>query len=155
MIHGKSIRIKRSDDGHLIAASRSCTITTDCETIEVSAPGDGSWVKKIAGRKKWSINCSWLVDSDQSAVNSLLAVGNEYELDITYNGDFPEGEAWETLLRGKAICTKCNITAEVGSLVKGSFSFEGNGVLAPPNGVSVISDDGEAGACEVTEDAIG
>ena len=60
---GNDLIIISSDSGmkSVVAASKSCTINVGSESIEVASPTTGDWKEFIAGRKSWSVSCSWLV----------------------------------------------------------------------------------------------
>lgn len=124
-LKGKQLIIQA--DGVAIAASKSCTIDVQADTIETSSPSQGSWRNYIAGRKKWNITTNHLVSADASAStplrNMLSKVGKIYQLSFVVNG-YPDDHA-----SGSAICTACKITATLGNLMQGSFSWTGSGPL--------------------------
>lgn len=111
--------------GTQLSAERSNEIQTQCEVIETSSPLQGSWRNFIPGRKDWSVTVNWLVPAVAN-ITELLKVGNVYTLtECDTNGN--------VLLTGSAICQTCIITATLGNLIQGSFSFRGTGPLAPPS----------------------
>lgn len=107
-------------DGTKIAALKSCKLSNGCETIEIASPSTGAWRAFIAGRKEWSMACSWLVMSTSAMKTNALSVGTSYTITFT------DGT---TTLTGTAICVKAEVDAAVGALVKGSFQFQGSGSL--------------------------
>lgn len=116
MIHGEDLIIYEGADA--IAAAKSCTIVTSCDTKEISSPSSATARTFVAGRTGWQVSVSTLVSNVSSA---LLKVGNTYTLTMGVTGD---------TLTGTAICTQCQIDGAVGALAKGSFNFLGSGELA-------------------------
>lgn len=106
--------------GVAVAACRSCEINVEAETIEVSSPDTGTWRTFIAGRKSWSVSCSYLV---QAPGTELPQVGAAVHLSLSLRSGS------SAFLEGDAIVRSCRINAEVGSIAKGSFEFVGNGEL--------------------------
>lgn len=109
-------------NGNAIAGTKSNEIQSGCETIEIASADNQDWVKRIAGRKSWSFTVGFLLLA-QGDYNKLLTIGTEYNVVI-------KGRGSNTGAGGKAILTACRITASVGNLATGSFSFEGSGPLA-------------------------
>ena len=60
-------------NGVAIAASKSCSVNTQSDEIEVSSPADGEWKTFLAGRKEWTVSCDYLVT--HGSISSVLAVG--------------------------------------------------------------------------------
>lgn len=108
-----------------IAGTKSNEMETECELIEVSSPISGQWRNFIAGRKDWGFTVGWLL-SGVSNVTELLKVGNSYTIYVRKTG------TTTSYLTGTAICKKCKITASIGNMAQGSFSFQGTGALAAP-----------------------
>lgn len=119
---GKDLIIqKRNADGtySAIAGAQSCEINTECDLIEISSPSTGTSKEFISGRKGWSIDVGYLVGEDFAA--DVLAVGDNVYLTADVPG--------KSHVAGNAIVSKCHITAQTGSLAKGSFIFTGTGEL--------------------------
>lgn len=108
-------------EGTKIAALKSCKLSNGCETIEIASPTTGGWRDFIAGRKEWSMSCSWLVLSTSAMKTDALKVGT------TYTIAFTDGT---TSISGSAICVKADVEANMGALAKGSFQFQGKGALS-------------------------
>ena len=110
-----------------IAATKSNSITADCETIPIASPDIGDWVAKIAGRKSWSISTSFLVGyySADNSAHRLLDVGKTIIISIRYRSANENIE----MLRGTAIVKQCRVDAAQGNLAAGAFTFEGSGAL--------------------------
>ena len=128
-INGNNIIIYSNITGttKAIAATKSNSVTTDCETIPIASPDTGDWEAKIAGRKSWSISTSFLVgyySADNSAYR-LLDVGKTIIISIRYRSANENIE----MLRGTAIVKQCRIDAAKGNLAMGAFTFEGSGAL--------------------------
>ena len=128
-INGNNIIIYSNITGttKAIAATKSNSITTDCETIPIASPNTGDWEAKIAGRKSWSISTSFLVGyySADNSVYRLLDIGKTIIISIRYRSANENIE----MLRGTAIVKQCRIDAAKGNLAMGSFTFEGSGAL--------------------------
>lgn len=119
ILKGREIVLTEDDDS-VIAACKSCDLEIECEAIETSSPTNGKFRTFMAGQKTWHATMSYLVVALKSMVD---LTGVELTLKVkntTSDTDY---------LVGKAICTKCKITATTGSLVQGSFVFQGSGEL--------------------------
>lgn len=108
-------------DGYPIAGTRANEITSGCETIEIASATSGSWREFIAGRKSWSITVNWLMIGLTPDI--VLEVGNTYHLTMKRNTGAP-GSIWGD---GDAILTQCKITATIGQIAQGTFTFQGTG----------------------------
>lgn len=117
-ILGRNLIIKV--DGLAVAAARSCEISVEAETIEVASPSTGEWRSFIAGRKSWSVSCSYLV---QAPGSELPQAGTSVLLSLALKGG-------SNILQGYAIVRSCRVSADVGSVAKGTFEFTGNGMLS-------------------------
>jgi len=111
-----------------IAATKTNSIRTECGTQEATSPTTADWKEHVEKRKQWSFTVGWLLVSTGVGVNNalrLLDVGNHYNVAIyeRIGGDHLK------VLEGEAIMTTCDIQANVGNLVQGSFTFLGNGPL--------------------------
>ena len=114
---GKDIYILLN--GAPIAATRSDEIQTQCEAVEVSGPTTGQWKQFIAGQKQWGFTTNALVTTAANLAE-LLMVGEEYTITIV---------SGNTALTGTALCTEAKLTATVGNLCQGWWSFIGSGEL--------------------------
>lgn len=108
-------------DGVAIAGTRSNEVSASGGLTETASSTSGTWRSYLPDRKEWSVSVGYLVGSE-SGVADLLSVGNTYTL--LFKGDNAQG------VTGQAIMTECRITATIGTLVVGSFSFKGNGPLS-------------------------
>ena len=126
-MNGSNIIItkKVSNDYIAIAATKSNEVQVDCDIIEIASPTTGAWRTRIAGRKDWSLNVSYLVTAG-SGVADLLQVGVEFDIRI-------QDQDGTNYVGGKAILKTCKQTANIGNLVQGSFQFVGNGALELPS----------------------
>lgn len=70
-MNGKNLILKVN--GAAVAAAKSCSIDTKCDIDEVSAPSDGSWKSFKAGRKEWSVSCSYLLTYEN--LTGVLGIG--------------------------------------------------------------------------------
>lgn len=118
---GQTLFIASGSNTTPIAATKTDEIQVGCDTIEISDPTQGEWKRFINGRKEWSVTVGWLVTTNTD-VQQLLNAGNSYTLKFRSKST--------VYLTGQAIMTQCKITATKGSLIQGSFVFQGNGSLA-------------------------
>ena len=108
-------------DGTAVAASRSCTIDTECATKEVGMKGSGAWRRYVATRKSWEVSTTYLV-GDATAIKSLMGKAGA-TVDVRWRMRDDEADT----MGGKAIVTACKISGTRGNLVQGSFTFKGTG----------------------------
>ena len=125
ILHGRNLIIKVN--GVAVAASKSCTVTVSSETLKVSSPQDGKWEHSIPARESWKVQANSLFiaasPSDTVIKSNISHVGSVIELSVTVN-DY----AADTV-SGTAICKQFSATGTVGSLLQGSFQWEGTGPL--------------------------
>lgn len=107
-------------DGVAIAGTRSNDVGTLADDIPTASRDTGDWQTRLPGRKDWSVNVGFLVLSE-AGIEALLSIGTEYTL--VFRG--ASGG-----VTGKALMTECRITANLGTLVAGSFAFKGNGAMS-------------------------
>ena len=50
----------------VLAASKSCSVNVDVDTIKVSSPTDGEWKHSISGRKSWKVTTNHLLPNIMS-----------------------------------------------------------------------------------------
>ena len=120
IIHGRKF-ILTEQGGDAFAASNSCSVTLECDTIEVAKNQSGTFREYIAGLKAWRASTNVFVTA---VANKFATVGETYTLII--GDDDNEDE-----VTGDAICTSFKVDATVGNLVRGVFEFQGTGPLAP------------------------
>ena len=107
-----------------LAAVKGHEIESGASTVEKASETQQDWVERIAGRKEWGINVSYLVLEDANTnVRDVLKVGTTYSLRVKdRNGSYS--------VSGSAICTQCKQSYRRGSLCVGSFVFKGTGALS-------------------------
>ena len=124
LYQGNDIILKDSNNGTVLAASKSLELNINDETIEVGRTSGEMWRKFITGRKDWSVSVSTLVSAGQFKA-SVGMIGK------TYRVKFVVGiSATTALLSGTCICKQVKITDQKGSVAKGSFVFQGTGALS-------------------------
>lgn len=111
------------NNGAPLYGAKSCDIEVDCDTVEYSSPSSGTWRNFIAGRKSWTITCSYLV-RDNNVPSDMNRVGQTFQLKVYPRESLPAQQ-----LTGDAICTSWKVTATRGNLVQGTFVFQGTGPL--------------------------
>lgn len=110
-------------DGVAVAAAKSCTVTMEVGSIDTA--GSGRTKASMPTVKDWSVKTSVLVTS----LNGHFALNGKVRLSVAV---VDGGEITTDRMTGEAIVTSANVSAAVGNLVQGSFSFKGSGVLERP-----------------------
>ena len=122
ILFGRDIKIYQ--DGVAIAAAKSCEISKNVDTHEVATPADTEWKRLKAERYEWTVQVSTLV----TEFRTRFALGQKVTLTMAVcdaNGmttDRMTGTAW---------IQKSEVTAQLGNLVQGGFTFQGVGPLTP------------------------
>ena len=125
VVTGKDIYIQADwsglGDWYTLAGSKSCQIKGDCEEIEIASPDTGEWYTALAGRKKLTINFSYLLlgdgviyDSDSSDIKDVIRLGIIYKIRIRDGA---------TNLETNAMLKSIDIVATNGNLAQGSIQF--------------------------------
>ena len=122
IVHGKEIKIYAGSSGSspLIAKAKSCTISRNCDVIEVSSETSSTDREYIPGRTDWELSMNHLVNSG-APFEGLLKVRGTYTLRVVVGG---------SVLTGRAICQQAALQGAVGALATGSVKFKGNGPLS-------------------------
>ena len=110
-------------DGVAVAAAKSCTVTMEVGSIDTA--GSGRTKASMPTVKDWSVKTSVLVTS----LNGHFALSGKVRLSVAV---VDGGEITTDRMTGEAIVTSANVSAAVGNLVQGSFSFKGSGALERP-----------------------
>ena len=110
-------------DGVAVAAAKSCTVTMEAGSIDTA--GSGRTKASMPTVKDWSVKTSVLVTS----LNGHFALNGKVRLSVAV---VDGGEITTDRMTGEAIVTSANVSAAVGNLVQGSFSFKGTGTLERP-----------------------
>lgn len=120
-LHGNNLIIYV--DGVAVAAAKSCTVTMEVGSIDTA--GSGRTKASMPTVKDWSVKTSVLVTS----LNGHFALSGKVRLSVVV---VDGGEITTDRMTGEAIVTSANVSAAVGNLVQGSFSFKGTGALERP-----------------------
>ena len=110
-------------DGVAVAAAKSCTVTMEVGSIDTA--GSGRTKASMPTVKDWSVKTSVLVTS----LNGHFALSGKVRLSVAV---VDGGEITTDRMTGEAIVTSANVSAAVGNLVQGNFSFKGSGALERP-----------------------
>ena len=110
-------------DGVAVAAAKSCTVTMAVGSIDTA--GSRRTKASMPTVKDWSVKTSVLVTS----LNGHFALNGKVRLSVAV---VDGGEPTTDRMTGEAIVTNANVSAAVGNLVQGSFSFKGSGALERP-----------------------
>lgn len=120
-------------NGAIVAGAKSCELSIDGETIEISTATIQTARTFIAGRTSWQVTFNYLVTSftsiksiGGSTIATLLSVGNTYTLSM---GERNGATIGSNSVSGSAILTSLRITATRGNLIQGSIVFKGSGPL--------------------------
>ena len=110
-------------NGVAIASARSAEVRVDGELLEVASPTQGDWREFLAGRKEWDVQVGYLVVANADLAK-LVTVNQKVTLTINGRnaGDTPG-------LTGTAFIRTAKQTYTRGSLIQGSFAFQGSGPL--------------------------
>lgn len=121
VVLGKNIFIYSGISGTspIIAAAKSCSISSKCDLLEKASSTQGTSKEYIAGRDEWDISLDHLVTSG-APFEGLLKVRQTYTISVVIAG---------VRKFGTAICQQADIQGAVGSLGRGSVRFKGSGVL--------------------------
>ena len=122
MIYGRDIKIFM--DGVAIAAAKSCEISMNVDTHDVMTPADTEWQRMKAERYEWTVQVSTLVTEFRTRFN----LGQMVTLTMAVCDD--NGMTTDRM-SGTAYLKKSEVTAQLGNLVQGGFTFQGVGSLTP------------------------
>ena len=125
MTHGRNLIIYA--DGVAIAAAKSCTVSMSIGDIEAASDTNGSAKTFLPTQKEWTVRCNTLVTS---LTGHFANIGDTIRLSMAVC-DWEKNPTTDRIT-GDAIVTSASITASVGNLVTGSFSFKGSGSLERP-----------------------
>lgn len=120
--NGKTILITTTSGTSPFAGVKGIEIRTEGSQLEKASPTSGQWREYLASRKGWSFTCNYLA----TRMADLLEVNNSYNIKVYDAGDNTN------YVTGTAILRICDIRANTGELVSGSFQFIGSGALALP-----------------------
>ena len=121
VVLGKNIFIYSGSSGTspIIAAAKSCSISSKCDLLEKASSTQNTSKEYIAGRDEWDISIDHLVTSG-APFEGLLKVRQTYTISVVIAG---------VRKYGTAICQQADIQGAVGSLGRGSVRFKGSGPL--------------------------
>lgn len=120
ILHGSKVQIRdASEDAALIALSTNCEVNVSADTIETAGATDGKFRSFVGGRIEWSVTISAFISAIGTGIDMM---GQTYEISFY---DTENSVAYT----GYAVCTEYKVSATVHDVVKGSFGFQGTGVL--------------------------
>lgn len=121
VVLGKNIFIYAGNSGTspIIAAAKSCTISSQCDVLEKASSTQQSSKEFVAGRDEWEVSLDHLITSG-APFEGLLKVRGTYTLSIVIG---------TTRKIGTAICQHADIRGAVNSIGTGSVKFKGSGPL--------------------------
>lgn len=120
---GKDLVLKNASNGTILYAAKSIEITIDCDMVEVAPQNGSGWREYVPGWKKWSFQVGTLASSSQVS-DAPSMIGATYYAKFTMSGSTSE------VVGGYCICTQVKITDTKGQIAKGTFVFQGKGVLS-------------------------
>ena len=121
-IKGRDINVMV--DGKLLALSRSCIVSVECDITEIGDVSTAEWKKYISGRKGWSVNETSFVDV---VGTDISLVGKTVRLKF---GKLENGTIGTDSMEGNAICTMWQMDGSVGGMAKRKMKFVGTGGLS-------------------------
>lgn len=121
VVLGKNIFIYSGNSGTtpIIAAAKSCSISSKCDLLEKASASQHTSKEYIAGRDEWDISLDHLVTSG-APYEGLLKVRQTYTISVVIGG---------VRKSGTAICQQADIQGSVNSIGRGSVKFKGSGPL--------------------------
>ena len=122
MAHIKGNDLLISLNRTAIAAAKSCDIQTGCELKEISSPSSATYRAYKAGRKTWRGTVNFLVNTTGLGVLTMKNIGTAYTLKA-YIRNNPVVDS----IQGTAILLEAHVTGAWGSLMQGSWVFQGSG----------------------------
>ena len=120
------IIVSQGTNNPLVAGVRADRLRVNGETIEIASATNSRWKEFLAGRREWSIETDYLITDDSNITDYPLMVGQTYNIQIQ---DSPQHDS-DDYCRGTVICTEAVQDYQVGTIVKGSFTFKGTGPLS-------------------------
>lgn len=121
VVLGKNIFIYSGNSGTtpIIAAAKSCSISSKCDLLEKASASQHTSKEYVAGRDEWDISLDHLVTSG-APYEGLLKVRQTYTISVVIGG---------VRKSGTAICQQADIQGSVNSIGRGSVKFKGSGPL--------------------------
>lgn len=126
-IQGSHLLLGRVADNGIFSSfaySKSCEITQQRDTIEVSSPTSGLWREYRAGRCSRSITCECLLASDETEIESLFRDGTP----ILVSCRNRDNTGYE--YRGRAIITHLHLAGRLHEMASYSITLQGTGAMA-------------------------
>ena len=120
------IIVSQGTNNPLVAGVKADRLRVNGETIEIASATNSRWKEFLAGRREWSIETDYLITDDNNITDYPLMVGQTYNIQIK---DSPQHGS-DDYCRGTVICTEAVQDYQVGTIVKGSFTFKGTGPLS-------------------------
>lgn len=108
-------------DGVAVAGCKTHKVQTKAEAIEKASATQQEWSEYIPGRASWGIDTNYLV-TEAEDISKVLWVRRVVTIVV-------RDRSSRATLTGQAIVTQCEQSYARGSLVQGSFSFQGSGPL--------------------------
>lgn len=128
--HGNTVIIYRS--GNIIGGTTVNEVKSDVDLQEISSSSQSSFKEYKPMRKGWQFTVNYLMLSTSAlgvsggnGIKDILQVGTTYSLYFK-----TRGASNTNGVGGNAILKTCVINAAVNGLVKGVFTFVGNGTLS-------------------------
>ena len=109
---------------YVVAKAKTCRISLDADTLECSDATDGNARAFKLEKKGWKVTVTSLVTAAHTRFENL---------DSIIRLSFVTRDLYDNLtgdrMTGNAFITRSDVTANVGSLVQGTFVFQGTGAL--------------------------
>ena len=122
MAHIKGNDLLIALNGTAIAAAKSCDIQTGCDLKEISSPTSSTYRAYKAGRKTWRVTVNFLVNTSGLGVLTMKNIGTTYTLKA-----YVRNNSSVDYIQGQAILQEAHVTGARGSIVQGSWTFQGTG----------------------------
>lgn len=134
MLRGNDLIL--SLDGVRLAASRTCSVDRQTDTIESCSPTNGSARKYIPSTTGWSITAGGLYANTEGA-ERLREIWRKYQKGIHEPLEVRYTTAGGVEEVGEAILTDLQEQGDVNSLAKFSIQLQGSGELKKPDPVPI------------------
>lgn len=130
------IFIKDGENFVPIAFGTNCTVDLSADTIDTSNKMSGNWKEYKTGQLGWTISSESLLSfttghTSFAKLKELMAAREPVDVAISNvvkseAGDFAQGDGF---VKGKAIITALNASAQNGAIITSSCTLQGTGEL--------------------------
>ena len=106
----------------VFGCSKSCEVSEERDTVEVSSPASGIWRGYVAGRCGWSCSCECLMSDDSDGLEEAFRLGKPVEVSMKRRNG-------QVRYSGHAIITSLKSTGRLHEMATYSVRLKGTGEL--------------------------